>query len=384
MICQGLFIPMSSQRIDILSPQQQLRLPEYRERWAALRLGLRPTDRPAAEQAIGEAYRSAGLGAPDEIRWAQGPMDLARQRVEHDDGKAGKNVKGRLLDEVRSRVIGSIEARTLALVRSAVFHGVRSPQAEQVAMAINVAVHEAVSRIRPDWRRRLAGRLQRLRGFGGRADEEWRLYASGFGTHDLGWLAVQQCLREVCGVESETEPLVGLFRLAGLVGWVVPHERVCWVAERPIRLATDLQGRLHSADGPALKYPDGWSLYMWKGIRVQPWMIENKEGITPRTINRERDPRLRRVLIEILTPARYVALGEAVPVSRDETGTLWRRHWARQVWAAVEVINGTPEPDGTRKHYFLQVPPEMRSAREAVAWTYGLTEQQYRRLVRRT
>ena len=46
--------------------------------------------------------------------------------------------------------------------------------------------------------------------------------------------------------------------------------------------------------------------------------------------------------------------------------------------AAVEVVNGTAEPDGTRKHYFLQVPPTVRSAREAVAWTYGLTEQRYR------
>ena len=45
-------------------------------------------------------------------------------------------------------------------------------------------------------------------------------------------------------------------------------------------------------------------------------------------------------------------------------------------------INGTPEPDGARKHYFLQVPANMRSAREAVAWTYGLPEQRYRPTVR--
>jgi hypothetical protein len=46
------------------------------------------------------------------------------------------------------------------------------------------------------------------------------------------------------------------------------------------------------------------------------------------------------------------------------------------------VINGTPEPDGTLKHYFLQVPANMRSPREAVAWTYGLPEQRYRPSVR--
>ena len=46
----------------------------------------------------------------------------------------------------------------------------------------------------------------------------------------------------------------------------------------------------------------------------------------------------------------------------DETGVLWRKRWqASDHWAAVEVINGTPEPDGTHKHYFLQVPAHLGS-----------------------
>jgi len=36
------------------------------------------------------------------------------------------------------------------------------------------------------------------------------------------------------------------------------------------------------------------------------------------------------------------------------------------------------------KHYFLQVPATMRTPREAVAWTYGLSEQEYARLRLRT
>ena len=46
------------------------------------------------------------------------------------------------------------------------------------------------------------------------------------------------------------------------------------------------------------------------------------------------------------------------------------------------MINGTPEPDGSHKRYFLQVPPTVRTPREAVAWTYGLSERQYRPVVR--
>jgi hypothetical protein len=90
-------------------------------------------------------------------------------------------------------------------------------------------------------------------------------------------------------------------------------------------------------------------------------------------------------MIEIMTPQRYVALGGTVRVAEDETGILWRKAWlASDAWAAVEVINATPETDCTRKHFFLEVPANMRTAREAVAWTYGLSANAYARLVVRT
>jgi hypothetical protein len=43
----------------------------------------------------------------------------------------------------------------------------------------------------------------------------------------------------------------------------------------------------------------------------------------------------------------------------------------------VEVVNATAEPDGSQKTYFLRVPPETRTAREGVAWTFGMAEQEY-------
>lgn len=43
----------------------------------------------------------------------------------------------------------------------------------------------------------------------------------------------------------------------------------------------------------------------------------------------------------------------------------------------VMVDNSTPEPDGTRQRFFLRVPPNVRTAREAVAWTFGLDEDDY-------
>ena len=79
----------------------------------------------------------------------------------------------------------------------------------------------------------------------------------------------------------------------------MPHEHVCWISERPDRLRYDTKGRLHSVDGPALSYPDGWSAYCWKGVRVDPSYLEKPEQIALSTIDAIIDPVERNCLIDI-------------------------------------------------------------------------------------
>ncbi|MFD4433505.1 DUF6745 domain-containing protein [Nocardia sp. NPDC058497] len=43
----------------------------------------------------------------------------------------------------------------------------------------------------------------------------------------------------------------------------------------------------------------------------------------------------------------------------------------------VEVVNSTLEPDGSNRTYWLRVPPTTRTAREGVAWTFGLAAEAY-------
>jgi hypothetical protein len=76
---------------------------------------------------------------------------------------------------------------------------------------------------------------------------------------------------------------------------------------------------------------------------------------------------------------RHTRMIPAVVFHQDETGRLWFG-WhpiPRRRWYAVEVDNATAERDGTRQRSFLRVPPETRTAREGVAWTYGLTAREY-------
>jgi hypothetical protein len=43
----------------------------------------------------------------------------------------------------------------------------------------------------------------------------------------------------------------------------------------------------------------------------------------------------------------------------------------------IEVVNATPDPDGSVRRHLLRVPPETESAREAVAWSFGRRTKDY-------
>jgi hypothetical protein len=230
--------------------------------------------------------------------------------------------------------------------------------------------------------------LLRVRG-GPRLLPKDRFAEAAIGPHEFALLSPYRRLSGVAGFGELTEPLQGLWAIGKSAGWIVPHERVCWISERPSRIEADANGRLHSPDGPALKYRDGWEVCVWKDVEVPAWMIENPERIAVSEIDIAFDAAVRNAMIDIMTPERFIRSGGARQISKDETGTLWCKHWSYRgsiigTWAAVEVVNGTAAADGSHIHYFLRVPARMRSAREAVAWTYGLSAEQYKGLKVRT
>ncbi|WP_432975740.1 DUF6745 domain-containing protein [Dactylosporangium sp. CA-233914] len=177
-------------------------------------------------------------------------------------------------------------------------------------------------------------------------------------------------------------------RLAGLAGvarcasWWWPYANVAILTDRPDALHRDNIGRLHAADAPALHYSDGYALHAWRGMPIPSDLVDRLSSLTYRQIADERNAELRRVMLEHFGYERYLREAGAHRVAQDETGTLWRLNFADdEPLVMVEVINSTPEPDGTSRVYWLRVPPATRTAREGVAWTFGLTEAEYRPLI---
>ena len=154
------------------------------------------------------------------------------------------------------------------------------------------------------------------------------------------------------------------------------------MSERPLKIRHDTEGRLHSDSGPAMAFGDGFTTYAWHGVTVDRDVIEAPDRITVAMIDKESNAERRRVMVERFGADRMVREGGAELIDADATGKLWLRkmpfdYWQREPVVVVEVENSTPEADGSRKTYFLRVPPTTKTAREAVAWTFGMRAERH-------
>jgi hypothetical protein len=127
--------------------------------------------------------------------------------------------------------------------------------------------------------------------------------------------------------------------------------------------------RLHCSDGPALKYRDGWAVYSLHGIQVKSEDIE--EPIPVERIRDEKNVEVRRVLLEKYGTAKYIRDVGAKLVNEDRYGKLYHAAMADdEPLAMVHVLNSTPEPDGSRREYWIRCDPTRKTAHDAVASTF--------------
>ncbi|GAA0586152.1 DUF6745 domain-containing protein [Actinomadura livida] len=337
--------------------------------WQSAAFGTGPADRGRAEAGVAAAYAAAGLQPPERYVWMPSPARgavaaalLARR------GDAGASVR----NEVRTRPWEA--ERTAACSEQgpeqwsrvwAETGGLLWDQVQSLVTRVrgaigDLAVDEA-ERAEPSARAQAATSVLR----GATLDAV-------LGQHDAPWLAFFEALGRLDG------PLAGLAEVARSAGWWWPYERLVILSERPSELYRDEPGRLHRGDGPALAYPDGFALHAWRGMPIPPDFVDTLTGLTADRILAEENAELRRVMLEIFGYDRYLADTGARPLHRDETGVLWSIDLpGDEPVVMVEVVNSTPEPDGTYRTYYLRVPPTTRTARAGVAWTFGMDEADY-------
>jgi len=190
-----------------------------------------------------------------------------------------------------------------------------------------------------------------------------------YGCHDANWLGFYQYFRDVVGLKA-CDKLSGLIDLAHHCGWLNMYDDTVVFQDRPEHIKFDEQNRLHCEDGPAILYRDGYSVYAWHGVTIPSEWITNKGELTAKIALTWVNTEQRKAACEIIGWATVLRELNANIIESDEDpmiGTL------------LEV--NTPDIGkekflrvlcGTGREFAIPVPPDMKTALEANAWTYGL------------
>jgi hypothetical protein len=386
-----------------------------------------PADRPAAEAAIRDLYELAGQDGP-QFLWCQSPaaIRLIIRMLDPDYGhrralKVGEipgyleyprpgllarstgELNRWLGDSLTSAPIGHELRRELGLLLGG------APQTRSQLIAASRA--EVLSRPLPELLGEPLGEAAEkslrsirwpvpTRSHWGNESSSYlgNGWTRGGGQFDsyIAKYAVPRRLSLVTYQDEDSKWLDVFCVLNRSCGWWEPYERICFITERPAVIRAEAAGasgwsRPHCPDGPAITYRDGWSFYAWHGTRVPATLIQ--DGWDAGAIMAERNAEVRRCAIEKLgwnafeqhlisvasapdpgNPGQVLTLCELPAEIRDT-----------YPWPVRLLLcsNGTPEPDGTRRRFALQVPPRHTDPVAAAAELYGWTRDEYAALARR-
>lgn len=348
---------------------------KIREEWLGSALSTLPADRQAVEAAISGLYHLIGLGPP-RFHWVSSPL-VALETVP-------PGVRLRPSETPQSMTAWPLLSRFSSLVK----------QLSTVLDAHIRQVHPLMDRvIRVEVLNPLSGSDAASLTMALRAAHAPNQTFGSYDAQGVAWIARYDALRRAVGVTFTPEQTRWLdlwTAVARSCGWWWPREGVCVISERPVAVHTEVwrdpgEVRLHRDDGPALRYSDGWDLYAWHGARVPSWVVMDPSA---ERIARETNIEVRRCAIEHIGWSAYIEQGglRLVAAAPDpgNPGSELRLYDMNQRTKVLLAVNGSTERDGHRRRYGLTVPASIADPVAAAGWTYGLTAEQYSRLLRRT
>jgi len=391
-----------------LTPAQEALLPQARNAWLAAGLSTEPADWHAAYLGIHAAYLAAGLAPPRFIirvasPWAavlaqaMAPEIITRHLAQVGD-QVYAQVRAQVDDQVGTQVRDQVRAQVDAQVRAQVDDQVGAQVGAQVDDQVGAQVDDQVvdqvyDQVDDQVRAQVGAQVDaqvgdqvydqvgvdRLRNwYGGRiAGQHWAGYYSYY--YVMGQLGVTECHR-----------MAGQMLTALSAGWWWCYQGFAVVSDRPAELHRDAQGRLHCADGMAVRYRDGWGFHAWHGVRIPAELCTGDLSLS-RVISIG-NSEVRRSVIEMTGWDKLESdLGEPVAVAADP-GNPGRELALYDVPAGlyeervrlVLMTNGSPDRSGAERRYGETVPATISDPVEAQAWAYGVPRSVYAALERRT
>ncbi|OUL31245.1 hypothetical protein BV372_20700 [Nostoc sp. T09] len=358
--------------IKKLTPQQEALIPVYRDKWRKIALSTERIDREKAAKAVKATYVLIGLEEPEVVFY--------------DSPKAALLTTLRqLLQEISWSCDGSELWGGLGIYElppANICHDLKDELHNQIGKEVSSQLHFELKKelenivVSPDtysqlWSelyRQLESQLQLEVEYARSDCIQCELLACDASYYDF-CISVLNCKHDKI-VWKYFQSVVKE------CGWIFAGKYTSILCDRPLHLRFDNQNRLHSEGEPAIEYADGFSLYSYHGVtlpekygKVHPQQWQAQWLLT------EDNAELRRVLIQGIGYARICQELQAIELDT------WAEYTLLKIDADIDeesiyLLKMTCPSTGFI--HALRVPPEMKSAHEAICWVnWGIPPEQF-------
>ena len=364
---------MSQTKLKKLTPAQEALIPVYQDKWRAIALSTGPIDRSQAAETIKAAYALIGKKAPEVVfcdrpyeaadiiaSQMDNPRSLLRGQFE---AKLRSELEKQLRSYLRSELESQLHRQLQNQLENQLYNGLErqfwSSQREDLAREVSINLSQQFSGQRSrkiHWEtlgKQLNNCIQ---------PELWAGYGSLLDfcisvlnlPHSYGrnWIVFQSIVRDC--------------------GWIYPYDNVCVVCEKPIALCVDSDCRLHAEGTPAVQFADGFSIYAYHGVILPEWYgYFHPHQWESQWVLKEHNAEVRRALIQGIGYDRII----------QELKVTELDYWEEYTLLSIDFGDDSDDEGNSKPIYLLKmtcpstghihalrVPPEVRSALEAIRW----------------
>ena len=163
------------------------------------------------------------------------------------------------------------------------------------------------------------------------------------------------------------------FWLRGSRLLVLFDENVVYVSRRPVEVHLNDDGQLSNENGMACRFADDWGVWVINNVTLDEQIIMRPETQTVEQIRNENNEEVKRIRIERYGWRRYLEEINATLVDERRNDIEGTKEFLFQADDDMRALLCMCPSTG--KEFVLEVPPEVKTCREAQSWlSSGLSD----------
>lgn len=347
--------------INKLTPEKKALIPFYLERWRNIVLSSEPIDRNKAVEIVEYMYSLVGIKTP-KIIFCNSPytainqmlLDANQEHLQKNITKNAENFVNAQLEDFAKKTClykaNLIDIQNLNNEEKTDIESLDELDATEennldlLGMIFSINQSELVWQF---WCKKIEPK--------GISSFDWFSTAATFDffTSELD-----------CEYDPKVYQFVDQVVRAGV--FIFPFEECCFICDRPTKLLFDNENRFHAEGETAIQFADGQSFYFYHGVTLpEKYGKVHPQQWKPQWLLTETNAELRRILIQGIGYTRICQELQAVELDS------WAEYTLLQIDNPIDV-----EPvyllkmtcPSTGFIHVLRVPPQTKSAREAIRW----------------